>query len=211
MPHPDLLHVAKNARMGTLDFAQHCLSHFDIELVKAWDTMRNFCCLMNLAATAERRLPPEVQLNTMAAVMYRLLSSAYHRGSAEEAFRLGVLAFCSHVFLRWQNIRLPYSHLATSYKDCLNTLTSTKHLSPSSLLWLLTVGNFVVSSRSDDQWWKRQFRLCIEQCGIDSWTGMRHILKSFLWIDVLHDKPGNEFFEAAWSTLYVSRYELELR
>lgn len=203
-PCPDLLHVAKDAHISTPDFTLQRLRDFDSESAEAWETMWNFCRLMNLASTAERRLPPEIHLNTMAAVMYRLFFSTYRRGSAEEAFRLGVLAFCSHVFLRWQNVRLPYNHLSTSYKDCLATLISTDHIAPPTLLWLLAIGKLAISSESDGEWWNCQLGSCIKHCGLVSWTGMRDILKSFLWINVLHDIPGKEVFETARSTPHIN-------
>ena len=196
MPYPDLPHIAQNAVSDDASVEiRNCWKHLDRELAREWEIMRRFCTLVNLASSTSRRLPLDILLTTMASVMYRLLRKTYEKGSADEALRLGMLAFCSHVFLQWHNIRLPYRHFSKSYTYCLAKLECPSKVSPRILLWLLAIGRISVFTTHDDHWLESSLQFFIEQCSVDSWIQMRAAVKSFLWIDFLYDKPCRDFYK----------------
>lgn len=37
----------------------------------------------------------------------------------------------------------------------------------------------------------------INRCDIHSWSAMRNLLKSFLWIGIVHDRPGRSISDSA--------------
>ncbi len=200
MPYPDLPHIENHRGiMSALECNPDPFEYFKGDLVKACEVMRKFCSVINLAAATQCRISPEVNLNTMAAVIYRLLQRSYEGSSVEEALRLGLLAFCSHVFLRWQNVGLPYNHLSTRHRRCLAELSASPEACPRTLLWLLTIGAISMSTELNAEWWNSSLRHSIELCGVSSWAEMRQTLKSFLWIDVLHDQLGKKLYELALS------------
>ncbi|KAI0117423.1 hypothetical protein F4814DRAFT_286769 [Daldinia grandis] len=182
----------------------------DAELVIAWRTMKQFCTLVNRAAAAGRKLPKIDLLDTMASVMYRLLHMCFARGSPSEVVRLGLLAFCSGVFLQWASVRLPYTHFPTMYRDNLvnlefpapnNDCSGINNFpTPRLLLWLLTVGAVSVFGGVDNEaWLKSWLRVNLDLCGIDSWPAMCGALDSFMWVGVVQDGPGKAVFDSTMS------------
>lgn len=134
------------------------------ELARAWDTTKTFCMLVNYAADSKRKIPQETLLNTMASVMYRLLNLSFDAGSLDEMVRLGLLAFCSKVFLQWSRVRSPPRHLSRSFRDCLLSLT--EPVSPQVTLWLLLTGYISVFSDEDEAWLQPWLRAVLEMCGV---------------------------------------------
>lgn len=187
------------------------LATLDTELATAWRTMKQFCTLVNRAAAAGRKLPKEDLLDAMASVMYRLLHMCFARGSPSEVVRLGLLAFCSSVFLQWASVRLPYTHFPTMYRDNFvnlefpapdNDYSGTNNFpTPQLLLWLLTVGAVSLFGGVDNEaWLKPWLRVNLELCGIDSWPAMCAVLDSFMWVGVVQDASGKAVFDSTMSS-----------
>jgi hypothetical protein len=149
---------------------------------------------VNSAAEKNIKLSDQILLTTMGSVMYALLRMNFPTNPINEAIRLGLLAFCSHSFLERRGIRLPNGYLRENYyRTCfedVNTQVS---------LWFLMIGKIsIFTSDTDDSatWIKSRLR---EKVGLNkdcSWPQLRLILKSFLWIDILHDAPGKTIFES---------------
>ena len=169
------------------------------ELAKAWDTMQTFCSLINYAVETARKIPQETLLNTMAAVMYRLLHMRFASGSLDEAVRLALSAFCSHIFLRWSNIILPLHHLSSEYRTCLKDQNTLQRIPTRVQLWLLVVGSMTVLSSEEDAWLKPRLGLMVDSCGARSWSEAQTILKSFQWIDFVNDEQGLAIYQSGCS------------
>lgn len=93
------------------------IRNMDNDLAKAWRVMRRFCFMANLGTQTQRLICPETMRGAMAAVSYRLLHMRFAAGSIIEAIRHGLLAFSYHVFLQWQDIKLPRNHFFTLYRN----------------------------------------------------------------------------------------------
>ncbi|KAB8236997.1 uncharacterized protein BDW43DRAFT_266653 [Aspergillus alliaceus] len=186
------------------------LEDTDATLARTWDTMKGFCLLVNTATATQQRLPIEILSETMTLVMYRLLLMEFEPGSIAEAIRLGLLAFSSHVFLQWQGVQWSYDQLSIIYKNCLLSLKSLNGISSHIMLWLLMVGEISVFRQCDDQWLKRWLRANIQLCNINSWSEMRDIMESFMWVDVLYDQAGKDVFESTLSPLSPEVYHTDL-
>jgi hypothetical protein len=172
------------------------LDNLDEGIAKAWQVMTRFCSLINLAAEAEGRIPWELLLNTMASIMYRLLYMSFEVSSINEAIRLGLLALSSHIFLQWKLMTVTYVHLSDSYRNCLERLRS-RCCAPFGLsTWLLMIGAVSIFKPSDESWLRPLFQANIETSGIKSWREMRNVLESFLWIPLVHENSGREFFDS---------------
>jgi len=168
----------------------------DEELRAAWLVMQRFCSLVSLAMETQRVFSIETVLDTMASVMYRLLAMDFETGSTDEAFRLGLLALCYCVFLRWQGMTLPLSHFPTDFKSSIVNLKLKRGFHERAMLWLLMVGGISVFSDPEDRWLKGCLQQHLVTCHITSWDEVRKSLKSFIWISPLHDKPGKDVFES---------------
>jgi hypothetical protein len=175
--------------------------NINTDLARAWRVMKRFCSAINSAAEHNRRLPKETLLNAMASVMYRLLRmNSFDPTSVDEAVRLGLLAFSSHIFLRWQDVKLPHTYFPQTYRSCLLNLKLPDALSSQILLWLLMVGAMSLFTPADDAWLIPWVRVNIELCGARNWSELRAQLKGFPWIDILHDKLGQAIFDSAVSS-----------
>lgn len=122
----------------------------------------------------------------------------FEADSFEETLRLGLLAFSSNVFLMWQSIKLPYHYFPASFRDCLVNINALDAVRSSRLLlWLLMVGSITIFTEADDDaWLKPWLRLHMDDCKVRSWDQLQDVLRSFLWIDMLHDTPGRAVFES---------------
>lgn len=200
LPYPDhtllLKSMVKTTNKDLPNCSETFLHDIDDRLARAWRVMAGFCLVINLAAETKHRIATETFLDTMASVIYRLLDmNGFEEGSTEEAIRLGLLAFSSSVFLQWKQLGMSYDHLATTYRDCLAKLTCSK-ISSRLLLWLLMVGAVSVFGYADGEWLKPWLRVNIDLGEVESWSDMQDILKSLMWIGLIHDGPGKDVFDS---------------
>ncbi|GKZ23686.1 hypothetical protein AbraIFM66951_004562 [Aspergillus brasiliensis] len=183
--------------------------HLDPALLAAFHVLQNFCSLINtsIAETPQRRLYPDIIPSTLSSVMYPLLQMPFPMHSNNEAFRLGLLTFCHHAFLQWQDKTLPFVFFPASYQPCLLSLMEQcQHHqdvdddddSSALILWLLVVGILALpplpSFRDTDFWLKGCLREWLVRLEIRTWEEMREIMKRFLWMDLMHDLAGEGVF-----------------
>ncbi|KAI0890467.1 uncharacterized protein GGS22DRAFT_13939 [Annulohypoxylon maeteangense] len=225
-PYPDFAAHACDPAWPLLNAVEDepFLGILDGEIATAWRVTKRFSTLLNHAADTRSKLPQDYLLDTMASVAYRLLhkSSLFPRSSLDEAMRLGILVFVSNIFLQWAGVRLPYTHFPAAYRDCLVNLNlksldlslSIPTISDDSsdvsnppplwssqlLLWLLTIGRISIFDSSDgDRWLKPWLRVNLDLCGVRSWSAMRGVLDSFMWVGIVHDVPGKSLFDSTMS------------
>ncbi|RYP29727.1 hypothetical protein DL767_006602 [Monosporascus sp. MG133] len=176
----------------------------DDALVNAWIVLSRFCRLVNHAAKSKHRMLTEIYLDTMASVVYRLIYMSFEVGSADEAMRLGLLAFSTSVFLQWKQLGRSYTHLASTYRDSLARI-GPSHLPPHLLLWLFMAGVVSVFEAADIESLKPWLWANIDLNRIDSWSDMEGVLRTFMWIGLVHDQLGRGLFN---STLLKVRTRL---
>lgn len=169
-----------------------------VALGKAWDTMQAFCSLINYAAESGRKIPQQLFLDVMASVMYRLIDMKFPVDSLHEAVRLGLSAFCSHVFLQWSNFRLPHPYLPRVYKECLAEHLHSNMASSILMPWLLMVGAMAVFTEGDT-WlkpWLRRATGMPDSGTPGSWPEVRASMKRLLWVDFVHDRCGAAIYHS---------------
>ncbi|KAK6524280.1 hypothetical protein TWF694_005934 [Orbilia ellipsospora] len=188
--------VARGGPRHQPNDAEKFFKDIDPGLLQAWIFMKEFAALMNVTYGTENRLPQDTLLNTMTSIMYRLIDMHFSPNSMDETIRLGLLAFCSHVFLRWQTVRLGYTHLPYAYKSSLVNLNFSKDFSPQVMLWLLMVGAISIFERDDDVWLKPWLKVNIDLCGVESWGEMRGKLKELMWVELVQDEAGEEAYNS---------------
>ncbi|KAI0401042.1 hypothetical protein F4802DRAFT_446180 [Xylaria palmicola] len=176
----------------------------DGQLSSVWNTMSEFCAVINLAAVTKRCITVDVFLTSMASVMYRLVDMQFeHLSATSEVIRLGLLCFCCSVFLPWRRLGVSLPHLASSVKRAFLGLNGTGL--PASqqrlTLWLLMAGSVSVlgDEDEDEDWLRPLLRRAACSLELGSWDQARRSLSSLMWIDIVHDKAGKRVFEAALS------------
>ncbi|KAF2092966.1 hypothetical protein NA57DRAFT_62068 [Rhizodiscina lignyota] len=191
------LHEMKITNDFQID-TQIFLDGLDSQLAAVWTAMSQFCSLVNDAVERDMHLiVDQVFLSSMGSIMYRLLHFRFKAGSLDETVRLALVAFCSPIFLQWQNIKLVDPSLAHNYRKSLAGLNALRcGATPGAFLWLMMIGGTSIFHEPDDiAWLKTWLRRTIKLCSISSWDQMRDILNSFLWIGLIYDKPGQDFFK----------------
>lgn len=180
------------------------------KLAELWDTLSSFCCLVNSAVCNNIKLSDRALSNTMGSVMYTLLRLNFPTNSIDESVRLGLLAFCSHCFLERRGIHLPNGHLYENYRTCFEDVNSQLRDAPLVSLWLLMIGKISIfaSDTEDSAWIKSRLQKNVCLYRNLSWPQLRLILKSFLWIDILHDAPGKIIFESVSQVGWDAFHEL---
>ncbi|KAF2787715.1 hypothetical protein K505DRAFT_353661 [Melanomma pulvis-pyrius CBS 109.77] len=200
LPYPDLkplLEVQELATTGSRCNPTIPFNDMDDDLARTWKFTSTFCSVINSAADSEQLISMETVLDTMASVMYRLLSVHFESSSKSEAIRLGLIAFSCSVFhqKKQQYAITFYPHFTSTFKDCLVNLTFTQN-SPELLVWLLMIGDVSTFDASNQGWLKSLLLVNITACRIDSWSKMQDLMKSFMWISLVHDKPGKRLFNS---------------
>ena len=163
-------------------------------LARAWEVMRGFCTLANVVAHSQNKLPKETLLDTMASVMYRLLRMGFEAGSVDEAVRLGLLSFASHIFIRIQHGGMVFPQFPTIFVNHLRNFDQAVPFQV--LLWLLVVGSMIAPTAADSASFKPRIRTIMDEHGIRSWPELKDILDSIMWIEVVHDRPGAALFRS---------------
>ena len=171
------------------------IRNMDNDLATAWRVMRKFSLLVNLGTQIQRLIYPELIHETMTAVIYRLLNMSFAVGSINETIRLGLLAFAHHVFLQWQDVKLPYYCFPTTYKNCVLRLKLVETVSSQLMLWLLMTGATSLFNISDEAWLREHLREHAEKSQVKTWKEMQEILKSFMWISLLDEQSGKQIFD----------------
>jgi hypothetical protein len=192
--YPEKLLPASDDKMCSQDNIE-LIRNMDNDLATAWRVMRRFCLLVNLGTQTQRLMRLEIIHETMTAVMYRLLHMGFAAGSINETVRHGLLAFSHHVFLQWQDVKLPYHHFPTAYRNCILHLKLVDGVSSQLMLWLLVTGANSVFNISDEAWLREYLREHADRCEVKTWKEMQDILKSFMWIALLDEQPGKYIYD----------------
>lgn len=171
------------------------MENMDHDLATAWRVMRRFCLLINLGAQTQRPMRPEIIHQTTKAAMYRLLDMGFAAGSIDEAVRNGLLAFSYHIFLQWQDIKLPCHHFRTVYQKCILGLKLGVGVSAQLMLWLLMTGAVSVFNILDEPWLGEYLQECFDGCQVKTWKETQGMLKLFMWIELLDEQPGKHIFD----------------
>jgi hypothetical protein len=193
LPYPALTMFLETLKPDPAPFSRDL--EIGPELAPAWTVLSDFCSVVNFAAHSEQRITVGTFLDTMASVMYRLVGIGFEAASSDETIRLGLLCFSCSLFLHWQHLGLSYPHLASVFRACFPAMSA--HLSPRLVLWLLMVGKVSVFDGSDDGWFNPLFRETMATCEVGSWSEVRDLLMSFMWIGLVHDKAGKRVFSSA--------------
>jgi hypothetical protein len=156
--------------------------------------------MSNLAYQTTRKLSPDTYSEMMISILYRLLSLSFEEDSPQEAIRTGLLTFSSTIFLTRLYMKQPYPLLFNLFSSALSKLCQPGNFNMPRpiMLWLMILYHVVAFKQpSSDEWQSIWLSKAIFLTGISVWPEARRILKSVMWVDFVHDVPGQKAFEAA--------------
>lgn len=170
------------------------------EIVSAWHALEDLSHVANRC----NMVPDTLILDAMVETGYRVFSCKFDSASLDELMCLSLLALTCSIFLHWDQVTICYSHLATSYKKCVHMMLNNNQVSDTTMIRIVTAGELCICHR--DVWLRDAMHVYINHIGITSWTEMQAILKSFVWIDALHNKAGQHLYESI-SMPYIAHIE----
>ena len=171
----------------------------DIRLVNVWLDFHELATALNLAHQTQRKLLPDIFQEALISIQYRLQHLAYDARERHEVLRLALLALSTTIFHDTDGVKfiLHYRPLAERYKTALLSLVqhSNEEL-PAFILWLAYVGRISVLNPPAHYHWLKD--CVIKQTlalNLRSWAETRHVLKTFIWIDMVNDQAGERVFD----------------
>ena len=171
----------------------------DPRLVNCWKDLHAFSCMINLAYQTTRKLSPTTYTETMISILYRLIWLAIDDDVLEEAIRSGLLVFSSTIFLTRHYMKQRHERLSSSFRSALLKLSRSRSvkLPPPIMLWL-TAFYYMELKREPSP--EDGLSIFLDEAAplteADAWPQARRVLKSAMWVDFVHDAPGEKVFEA---------------
>lgn len=170
-----------------------CLKAVDDRVSEIWCSLASFTALIEFAAASQQKMSTSMYLESMTSTLYRLVSFALPQQALDELLRLALLMFACSAFLQWRTCGMPYTQLAIDFRKTLSAVDSTD-LDPEFELWLILIASIAVLEESDQIQLEARFRRCLLACHADSWLDVREIARAFLWIPLIHDRPGQQLY-----------------
>lgn len=196
VPYPSqLLPLTKEKEALRSRESDHWMDLLDPKLEELWHVVRKFCLLVDVAAQKQRRISADFISDTMMAVIYRLLHWEANESSLAEIFRLGLVANSYHCFVQWQNLKLPQFPFPLAYRDRILSIDADSQVPSTMMIWLIMVGAISLFELAEND--SLRLRLCdlIESCKIKTWSQMRTVLSSFMFIPLLDEEIGKSIFD----------------
>lgn len=171
----------------------------DFRLQNVWLDLREFVNAINLAHQTGRNLSTDLFQETLISLHYRLQCLTYSIQDVQEVFRLSMLALSTSMLLKNDGDEFRCVLLAEPLRTALQLMQCSINIDELKFaLWLLVVARVsALDSPEDSCWLKEKLFTTSQALGLTSWKETRLILKSFIWIDTMHDEPGKMIFDDA--------------
>jgi hypothetical protein len=166
---------------------------------RLWVALQRFCSLVNLETETHQIFSMKIVMDSMTAVMYRLLHMSFLSGSIDEAIRMGLLSLSYHIFLQWRVLGFLSFHFPSTYKTTLSNLKYTNGFPQMIVLWFFMIGGLSRFTNLDDKGLKDSLQGHLDMCHIKSWNELRNVLKSLMWISPCITSRGRIFFILSWN------------
>lgn len=158
-----------------------------------------FSCMINVASQASRKIRPETYNDIMISILYRLMSLGFDCDDMQEAIRLGMVCYCTTIFMQYRRAKHQYRRLFHTFDENLHHLRSRdgKQVPAPLALWLailpdLAPGDEVIMPEWRSEWLREVLLLS----GIGAWMKAREMLGTVAWVGFMHDKVGERVFDS---------------
>ncbi|SPN99275.1 uncharacterized protein DNG_02312 [Cephalotrichum gorgonifer] len=167
----------------------------DPMLLGVWADLRELSAAANRATYTDVKIPVQYFSDLSTSVPYRLIRlDGYEPTSLNEMLRLAMTAYMKYLV-----VKTPLfggdkrTYLASRLKTAL--IAQAGYVEHSrTLLWALFIAKASMFPGFLDEWLKDLLVKTVSSLGLGSWTDVRLILKEFLWVDVLMDEDGADWF-----------------
>lgn len=176
----------------------------DPELRGVIDDLMSVSSALNADRSGSKLGPFEFQ-EIWVSVSYRLLRrhplvGSRHDKVNDNAWLFGLLALISTFLFRTRRSkRQAYDLLAEMLHDAIERVLDDGSMDSSTILWLLFVGGISVLGLSDRTWLHSHIKTCLINLNLDKWETTRNEIKKFPWIDITHDRLGQELWQVVFA------------
>lgn len=168
----------------------------DPRLLNVWADLRVFTKAANDATATGVKLPQDFFIKVGSSVPSRLLALQFAPTSLPELLRLCMLASMKSILIQIDGLGPRLRHLADGLRDAL----AAQQFPPEPefaklMLWALFVSTVAIFESCDQDWLRFAVAQIVASLGCSTWVDTRAILKEFLWIDMVYEKPGKKLFD----------------
>ncbi|KAH7386295.1 hypothetical protein BKA64DRAFT_758856 [Cadophora sp. MPI-SDFR-AT-0126] len=164
----------------------------DAKMLAIYSDLHEFSRAANLAAQTGRKLEPDLLQDVMISVQYRLLHLKFDDEDVHELLRVVMLAYSATILPLLFSQFGGYSSLSfPSFQDCLraHVQNESSHERSRAWLWLLVVVG-VSNLDCDVEDLDSHLASAVRDLDLKSWKDVLVVLKTFIWIDVLHSEQA---------------------
>ncbi|CAH0022284.1 unnamed protein product [Clonostachys rhizophaga] len=179
----------------------------DIRLVNIWHDLKDFTNSINMAQQTCQKLASKQFQEILITSQYRLQCLAYERHDVQEIIRHVMLAYTTTLFMKTTDLPAQCRPLAMQLRQDLGYLESQDDKNLLKLqVWSVCISRAsVLSTEGDLPWLENWLRKACRMLEISTWEKTRRILKSFVWVDLIHGPIGQPFFEGASQCQYFEQ------
>lgn len=171
----------------------------DIRLVNIWLDLKDFANSINVAQQTCQKLASKEFQEILISLQYRLQCLAYEHHDIQEIIRHVMLACTTTLFLKTTDLPTQCRPLAMQLRQDLGYLESQDDKNLLKLqVWSVCISRAsVLGTEGELPWLESWLRRACRMLEISTWEETRRILKSFVWMDLIHGPIGQPFFEGA--------------
>ncbi|KAH7149049.1 hypothetical protein B0J13DRAFT_295836 [Dactylonectria estremocensis] len=170
---------------------------WDYRLKNVFTDLQGFSAMANVFIPSHQKLKPELFQEIMLSIQYRLLLLEYPVDvrPLEESIRIGLISFESTLVLHTPKlgVKLTSDFFYHQLRRGIENIRAESQEIADLKLWLLLVGSIIVF-KGDETWLLDSIN---ELVGDQPWADVRSRAKRVMWIDVIHDGPGQHAFDTA--------------
>lgn len=157
-----------------------------------------FSCMINIASQASRKIRPETYNDIMISILYRLMSLDFDCNDMQEAIRLGMVCYCTTIFMQYRRVKHQYRQLFHTFNESLQNLWRDGRQLPTPLaLWLAILPDVAVRDEIVMPEWRCEWLLeLLLVSGVGTWMEAREMLGTVAWAGFMHDKAGERVFDS---------------
>ncbi|KAF2670596.1 hypothetical protein BT63DRAFT_478723 [Microthyrium microscopicum] len=181
------------------------------ELAAIYADLVAFARLANIALQTGTKINPLLFQEILISSMYRLLllprttastnqpnASACDQTPIVRALHTSLTATAANVFLQTGAIGMRFATLSAHQRRDICALDESAIDEEKEMrIWMLVIARITAVDDSDDEWIMSRLSALLRSVKKSEWKEIRTMLKSFIWMDLVHDGPGQECTKAA--------------
>jgi hypothetical protein len=162
----------------------------------------SFSHILQAQANRAQKLDPQAFQSTLIYVGYRLIEvELSHQAptantSLDILIQLAMIGFQNTFWLGLGRKLFTVPLLAQRFRSAAQTIISDNHIPPQKivLFWALFMGRISLLTKAEDLWIVPKLKTLTMELELHTWTEASIALSVFPWVKVVHDAPGERFW-----------------